>query len=114
MYDVWAYPVGGQRKNQLLSKSKCTKSWYICSLLFESFYSKGRTLKFIKYSLAIIYLLSTNTITAFITTFGTEALSLQLVARYKEPVYVHQNLVITRKIRLEKIIVRKFEKHLAI
>ena len=25
MYDVWAYPVGGQHKNQLLRKSKCTK-----------------------------------------------------------------------------------------
>ena len=26
MYDIWAYPVGGQRKNQLLRKSKCAKT----------------------------------------------------------------------------------------
>jgi len=58
--------------------------------------------------------LSTNTITAFITKFGTEALNLQLVVKYQEPVQVHQNLAITMKIRLKKIIVRKFEKHLAI
>ena len=34
--NVRSYPVGGQRKNQLLRKSKCTKK-YICSLLLGTY-----------------------------------------------------------------------------